>query len=32
MKNLNYFIDYDLIYKSLKIAQLDKFVEALPNK
>ena len=26
------FINYDLIYKSLKIAQLDKFVESLPNK
>jgi ATP-binding cassette subfamily B protein len=26
------FINYDLIYKSLKISQLEKFVESLPNK
>ena len=26
------FINYDLIYKSLKISQLEKFVESLPSK
>jgi len=26
------FINYNLIYKSLKISQLEKFVESLPNK